>query len=82
MSWNTDQIKAAYDRGLASGDYSHMIVAYDSFDYENYPIYVPLGADPRDHMPANGDQVDECYRYELGWDAQAAEARAHHWEFV
>lgn len=81
MTWNTEEIHEAYKAG-DTGEYSHMIVAYDSFDYENYPIYVTHGADPRALRPSNGDRVDECYRYDLGWEAQSKERRANHWEIV
>jgi hypothetical protein len=60
---------------------SHMIVAWDSFSGDNYPIYVPEGENPEDHRPKNGDSVDECYRMSLGWESQAKEHRARHWEF-
>ena len=57
-----------------------MIVAYDSYDYEDYAIYVPRGEDPQKHRPSNGDRVMECYSYDLPWETQAAENRANHWE--
>lgn len=73
-------IKDMYDRGEAQGA-SHMIVAYDSFDGGDYPIYVMPGTDPKTKVPTNGDRVMECYRYSLGWESQAREYRAQHWEF-
>lgn len=79
MSWKLPDIKAAYDRGQEQGA-THMIVAYDSFDHSNYPIYVVAGQSPLDCFPSNGDRVDEVYRYALGWEAQSAEYRAYHLE--
>ena len=73
-------IKDMYDRGEAQGA-SHMIVAYDSFDGGDYPIYVMPGEDPRKKVPTNGDRVMECYRYSLGWESQSKEFRANHWEY-
>lgn len=81
MTWRIDAIKGAYERGEALGA-SHMIVAWDSFDCANYPIYVMPGENPQDRVPDNGDSVDECYRYELGWESQSKERRANHWEYT
>ena len=81
MAWKIPELKEAFDGGN-TGENSHMIVAYDSYDYEEYPIYVPRGDDPQDHRPANGDRVMECYSYDLPWETQAAEHRANHWEFT
>ena len=79
MTWTLTDIKAAYDRGEAQGA-THMLVAWDSFDGANYPIYVKPGEDPRERRPKNGDSVDECYKYSLGWDVQSKERRANHWD--
>lgn len=81
MAWKVPEIKAAFDEGAASGEHSHMLVAYDDFDYEEYAIYVPRGDNPQAHRPSNGDRVMECYSYDIPWDVQAAEGRANHWEF-
>ena len=80
MAMSLSDIRQAYERGERDGA-SHMIIAMDSFDYEDYPIYVAPGEDPRTRIPTNGDRVMECYRYTLGWPAQAAEHRANHWEY-
>jgi len=81
VTWNTTNIRTAFEEGN-TGKYSHMLVAYDSFDGENYPIYVPQGRDPKSYIPSNGDRVDECYSYQLGWTVQAVERRALHWDWV
>lgn len=80
MTWLLDDIKAAYDVGEARGA-THMIVAYDTFDGGNYPIYVFPGQNPREWAPSNGDRVDECYRYSLGWEAQSGPHRVSNWEW-
>lgn len=79
-TWNRFEIKHAYDEGTTKGA-SHMLVAWDSFDGENYAIYVMPGDNPRSKMPTNGDSVDECYNYSLGWAAQSRETRARHFEY-
>lgn len=78
MAWSLNDIKEAYDRGEAMGA-THMIVALDSFDYENYPIYVMPGENPILMQPSNGDRVDECYKYSLGWEAQSGHKRVQNW---
>lgn len=79
MTWYIEDIKLAYEAGALMGA-THMIVAWDSFDGINYPIYVMPGEDPRDKAPDNGDRVDEVYKYSLGWESQSKERRARHWE--
>lgn len=79
MTWGLSDIKAAYDVGKGLGA-THMLVAWDSFD-DNYPIYVMPGENPRNKAPKNGDSVDECYRYSLGWKSQSTERRSRHWEW-
>jgi len=79
MSTSVDTLKFWLDQGN-TGEYSHMIVATDSFDYEDYPIYVSQGDNPEAHRPSNGDRVMECYSYGLPLAQQLAESRANHWE--
>lgn len=59
---------------------SHMIVKMDIMDYEDYPIYVMPGQDPKAVALANGDRTMECYLISLGWEIQSKEHRANHWE--
>lgn len=75
------------DRGA-----SHVIVARDSYDNDNFPLFVMPGQDPRKVYEdrraeyarnSSGDLflgADECY--DLGMDAaaQLAERRANHWD--
>lgn len=77
MTWRLSHIKAAYDMGN-DGKHSHMIVGHDTYDNSNYPIYVPMGEDPRDHLPKSG-RVDEVYSYALGWEAQS-HGRVMNWD--
>jgi hypothetical protein len=79
MAMSRDDIKAAYAYGEAIGA-THMIIATDSFDYEDYPIYVQPGEKTREQVPTNGDKVQECYSFALGWESQAREWRAKHWD--
>jgi hypothetical protein len=60
---------------------SHMVIAMDSFDYSDYPIYVMPGQDPRKVAREDGGRVMECYKLPLGWEVQSKEYRANHWEW-
>ena len=80
MAASIEDIKDMYRRGEQQGA-THMIIATDWFDYEDYPIYVMPGEDPREKAKEAGkDKIMECYRFALGWASQAAEDRANHWE--
>lgn len=73
---------------------THMIVATDTYDYSDYPVYVPdssyrdsdgnVEVDPakvRDLILAKDmTKVMECYDLGLPLEAQLAEHRAQHWE--
>ncbi len=61
-----------------------MLVVTDTFDHEDYPVYVPEGKDPREFDPkgANMQRTMECYRLSLGWAEQGHPGtRAQNWEF-
>lgn len=60
---------------------THVIVACDMFDYENYPIFVMPGESARDKAPdgSNMQSVDEVYDLRMDTDKQLAEHRAFHW---
>ena len=63
---------------------SHMVVMCDTLDYEDYPIFVMPGDDPRVHQdqkhPGNMQTVMECYSMALSDEEQLAEHRALHWD--
>ena len=61
---------------------THMIVAVDTFDYDDYPIFVEPGQDVRKRMDEVGaepmQRVMEVYSMAGDLDAQVAERRAIH----
>jgi hypothetical protein len=79
MAATLSELAGMYARG-DTGEYSHMIIKVDAFDYEDYPIYVKSGDNPREIARDNGDRTMECYSYALGWEVQSKERRANHWE--
>lgn len=73
-------IKNWYDNG-DTGSFSHMLVKWDSFDNEDYPVYVTKGDNPREVALRNTEKTMECYSYALGWEVQSKQFRAQNWEF-
>lgn len=71
-------IQEWFDRGVQQAA-SHMLVACDTFDYEDYPVYIQPGESSRDRAKNLGDKVMECYDLSMDRDAQLAEHRAFHW---
>ena len=61
---------------------THLIVALDAFDYDNYPVYV--SANENVHKKINQinwkamQGIDEIYNMSIDIDKQLAEDRAYH----
>ena len=73
-------IKEWIDEGIKKGA-THVVIMCDTWDYENYPIYVMPGEDPREHCSyENMQRPDECYDLRMNIDAQLNERRANHWD--
>lgn len=63
--------------------YSHMIVACDTFDYEDYPVYVEAGKlqERLDEIGKDSfGKVIEVYSANYDRDAQLGERRAFHYD--
>lgn len=80
MTYSRAEIEEDFKEAVRRGA-SHVLIACDSFDHDNYPIFVMPGNDPKTAAPTNGDRIDECYRVSLGWTTQRLEQRAWHWEW-
>lgn len=86
MTWGLASIRSAYFKGIDLGA-SHMIVSHNTVDFDQMATYVMPGEDPREVFRSSDAHrsgfrvVDECYRYELGWESQSKERRAKHWEW-
>lgn len=61
---------------------THLIVAVDTFDYENYPVYVSPKEDVEKEFMRITDQsmqrVDEIYNLSMDINKQLKENRAFH----
>jgi len=58
---------------------THMIVAIDTFDYEDYPVYVEEGEDAQEKVDEINDRsmqkVMEVYNYSIDLEEQIAAKR-------
>lgn len=61
-----------------------MIVACDTFDYEDFPVYVKKNEDVRDvakrYEGPNMTKLMEVYSNTYTFEDQMAEHRAFHWD--
>jgi len=59
---------------------THMIVVCDSFDHEDYPVYVKQGQDARERAAEydgkNMQRIMEVYNFSIDLKEQLAERRA------
>jgi hypothetical protein len=73
---------AWFDRGVKKGA-THMIVVVDTYDHEDYPVYVPADRDARTvaagYDGKNMQRIMEVYNLRLDRDQQMAETRAFHY---
>jgi len=61
-------------------DCSHMIVLSDTFDFNDYPVYVKKGEDVKEVIAAQTDRLMEVYSFNVDLELQLAEYRAFHYE--
>lgn len=74
-----EEIREWLQKGIGKG-YSHMIVACDTFDHCDFPVYVEKDQDVREvaHQYSNPDRclrLMEVYSYYLSLEAQLNESR-------
>jgi hypothetical protein len=79
MSTSREDISRWYDEGAQKGA-SHMIVAADTYDHENYPVFVSSWSKLAGELQAlrlqNMTKIMEVYRLTGGKDAQLSQPRA------
>ena len=73
-------IKEWIEEGIEKGA-THVVIMCDTFDYEDYPVYIMVGEDPRDKASyENMQRPMECYDLRMDIDAQLNEYSASHWD--
>lgn len=75
------EISSWFDRGLSSEDKpTHMLVVCDTFDYEDYPVYVKPTQDARkvyeEYSAKNMQRVMEVYKLSDDKELQLNTSRA------
>ena len=81
MSATLNDIKGWLRAGVSQND-THVIVVHDTYDHENYPVYVSEHEDVFEkaskYLGHNMQTIDEVYDLSMDIDAQLTEARAWH----
>ena len=83
MPVTRDGIFAWYDEGKKKGA-THMIIVCDTFDWDDFPVYVMAGENARDKAESEGkkpmQKVMEVYSLSLPVLDQFQERRAFHYD--
>lgn len=83
MGTTREEIREWLARGKAEGA-THMIVVVDTFDYEDYPVFVKPDQDVRKvHEEYNGknmQRVMEVYSYKKDLEEQIAQGRVFNFD--
>jgi hypothetical protein len=84
MAASKQDITSWFDEGVKQGA-THMIVACDTFDHDDYPVYVKPGEDVRKCedriLKSPMQRVMEVYKLDpTRRDTQLAEFRAFHYD--
>ena len=73
------EISEWFDRGATQGA-THMIVVCDSFDHEDYPVFVKPGQDAREvaaeYDGKNMQRIMEVYNLSMDREKQLGQTRA------
>lgn len=83
MATTQADISKWFDDGVSRGIYSHMIVVCDEFDWEDFPVFVIRGEDPREFEKKydEGDLTHtmEVYNLSMDKETQLNEYRARNY---
>ncbi|HYE58592.1 MAG TPA: hypothetical protein VD948_08805 [Rhodothermales bacterium] len=82
MAATRDDIATWLERGKQEGA-SHMIVVCDTWDHEDFPVFVAPGESVRERLseyanPSAMSRVMEVYSFALPIEGQLSERRAWH----
>lgn len=78
MATTKEEIKDWFKSGVRSGS-THLIIVCDTFDWEDYPVYVAKGEDPKkkaDQYRDNMQRVMEVYNLSMDMETQLNEDRS------
>lgn len=82
MSTTMDDIKRWFLEGKKEKA-THLIVVCDTFDYEDYPVYVKEGQDPKKRVTAiNGQSMQKVMEvYNLSQDMDTQLKTRRNWNY-
>jgi hypothetical protein len=82
MSATRKDIDRWFEAGLLSNA-THMIVVCDTYDYDNYPVYVQKGEDvvekANEYRKKSMQLIEEVYNLSMNKEGQLNEGRAFHY---
>ena len=83
MAANKKDISDWFDLGVKEGA-THMIVVCDTFDWEDYPVYVESGQSARkvseEYNGIDMQKIMECYNLKMDKETQMNQDRAFNWD--
>lgn len=83
MAATRDEIERWFEQGLVDNA-THMIVVCDTYDWEDYPVYVMPGQNPREVAEEYGGKgmrkIMEVYSLKMDMEKQLNEHRAFHYD--
>ncbi len=80
MAADYNYIKNCLYRG-DNGEYSHLLIVCDTFDFEDYPVYIKKEEDIHEKIKEyskNMQKIMEVYNYAIDLEYQLSERRAYH----
>ncbi len=79
MAANYNDIKQWFNEGASNPDNTHMIIVCDTFDYNDYPVYVTKSEDVRkiesEYKGKSMQKVMEVYNLKADRDKQLGQKR-------
>lgn len=83
MAASYEDIKRWFEEAVRAGKYSHLIIVCDTYDYDDYPVEVEKGIDPREKAKefrmSNMQRIEEVYDLSMDMNEQLEQHRAWNW---
>lgn len=83
MTATKEDISDWFDRGVRNNA-THMIIVCDTYDYDDYPVYVEVGEDPHEvakkYDGVNMQRLMEVYSLKKSKESQLTIDRVWNWD--
>ena len=80
MGTSRETISRWLDYMYETDGVTHMLVVCDTYDYEDYPVYIREGRDPAKYVSGSMQRVMECYSKNYEKLAQLNQFRAFNYD--